>query len=99
MNPHNYIDKRQLFADRDRLRQIANENRLLLIKINTINRTKGFVDSYNPGAYEEKSRWRKHELDMFHIEKENKKVHKKIVSAVGIKILILNDCIVYLPVL
>lgn len=82
MNPHNYIDKKKLVGDGDRLKRIAKENRELLIRINTINRTKGMIDSYNPNAYDDRSHWRRHELEMFQIEKENKKIYKRLITAV-----------------
>lgn len=82
MNPYNFIDKRKLVAEGERLRQIAKENRQLLIKINKINRTKGMIDSYNPAAYDDKSQWRKHELAMLRIEKENRSIYKRLVAAV-----------------
>lgn len=83
MNPRNYIDKKRLFNDSEQLKRIAKENRQLLIKINSINRTKGWLDCYNPNAYADKSRWRKHELEMLDIERQNKKLYKRLVTAVS----------------
>lgn len=84
MNPTKYIDTRKLVSDGDRMKQIAKENMELLIRINTINRTKGIIDSYNPLAYDDRSQWRRHELNMFKIEKQNKRIYKRLMSAVSL---------------
>lgn len=83
MNPYNYLKKSSLGRDRDRLIQIEKENRQLLIKINTINRTKGKIDSYNPDAYKDRTNWQVHEFEMKRIEKDNRKIFKRLIGAVS----------------
>lgn len=83
MNPYNYLKKSAFTRDRDRLIQIEKENRQLLIKINTINRTKGKIDSYNPDAYKDRTNWKVHESRMKRIEKENREIFKRLISVVS----------------
>lgn len=87
MNPYNYLKKSAFTRDRNRLIQIEKENRQLLIKINTINRTKGKIDSYNPGAYKDMTKWKMHENKMKRIEKENREIFKRLMSVVSILLL------------
>ncbi|XP_008194977.1 uncharacterized protein LOC103313454 [Tribolium castaneum] len=81
MNPFNYINLRKLRADAERLQMIDKENKQLLKSINTINRTIGKIDSYNPEAYASKSKWHAHVMRMKRIDRKNKAIYEKLMAA------------------
>ncbi|KAJ3667002.1 hypothetical protein Zmor_002413 [Zophobas morio] len=81
MNPFKYVDIRKLRSDEERLKLIDKENKEILKAINTVNRTIGRIDSYNPHAYANKSKWLGHVITMKKIENKNKTIYHKIVSA------------------
>ncbi|GJQ74398.1 hypothetical protein Trydic_g21271 [Trypoxylus dichotomus] len=78
MNPRNCIKTRRLSDDASRIISIDKANKQLLKKINVINRSKGYVDTFNPNAYSRTSRWNAHKTKMLDLQVENKMIHHRL---------------------
>ncbi|KAK4882397.1 hypothetical protein RN001_005716 [Aquatica leii] len=70
MNPNKYNNAQRLISNRYRVDEIQRQNKDIIKKINTINRKGGWVDSFNPHAYDFKSNWRSHQLKMREIKSD-----------------------------
>ncbi|KAK5649699.1 hypothetical protein RI129_000728 [Pyrocoelia pectoralis] len=81
MNPHKYVNSQRLVNDRYRMSEINRQNQQMIKKINVINRNGGWVDTFNPIAYADKTKWRAHELEMQEIDRNNLVTYHKIVNA------------------
>lgn len=65
-----------------RLREIDDKNKALLKTINRINKMGGKVDTFNPVAYQNFSKWETHEKKMKTIYYHNLEIYNSIKQAV-----------------
>ncbi|KAL1500893.1 hypothetical protein ABEB36_006313 [Hypothenemus hampei] len=78
LNPNIYLNRKKLIEDAYRLKQIDKDNKLLLKKINFINRVGGHVDSYNPLACKRSNKWTAYNREMKRLEMKNRELFHNI---------------------